>query len=68
MINFTATYRHENELIILRDISVPSSKREINPETIFTLARFAGALIELKYNIPRFIYASNIEISDVVIK
>ena len=68
MINFTATYRHENELIILRDISVPSAKREINPETIFALARFASALIKLNFNIPRFIYASNIEISDVVIK
>ena len=68
MINFTATYRYKNELIILRDISVPSAKREIDPVPIFTLARFAAALIELKYDIPRFIYASDIKISDVVIK
>ena len=65
MIKFTATYRNGDTMIIERNITTPCSTRIIDPAARFTLARFAAAFIELKYNIPRFIYGSDVDVSEI---
>lgn len=71
MIKFTATYKYQNKDIVLRDITIMVKDLHnvnIDDNFLYSLARFAAALIQHIYNIPNFIFASDIKIADLVIK
>lgn len=75
MIKLTATYRDGDTMIIERNITVPCSKRISDVDTMrisdvdtmCSLSRFAASFIELKFNIPHFVSAIAVTISDIVV-